>query len=350
MFANASLQWVPDHPAVLARWWAALAPGGQLAVQIPSNADHASHRVAVEVASDEPFLSAMGGQSPSDPVADNVLRPEQYAVLLDDLGAVRQHVRLQVYGHLLDRSSDVVEWVKGTSLTRFAKACPPTSTTSSSTSTAARLLAAIGDTAPYFYPFKRILFWALEGLSTSGPLASVRVAVEAPLGRPQAVPLLAVVHRPVVDAESNGADRVLRATELLAPGRRACGCTPSTGSTSVPGGSERSGSKPMPSSSSGVRNNGRVNRDQRIGMSSRLKASPGTIGAIVRCTSFRKVCACDIGTRRSHHGFGRLGRFVGTRLDQSRKSRSVIERLLGDVAEPGRAGRRRPAGRRRRGS
>jgi trans-aconitate 2-methyltransferase len=28
VFANASLQWVPDHAAVLARWWAALAPGG----------------------------------------------------------------------------------------------------------------------------------------------------------------------------------------------------------------------------------------------------------------------------------------------------------------------------------
>ena len=162
MFANASLHWVPDHPAVLARWWAALAPGGQLAVQVPSSADHASHLVAVEVANDEPFLSAMGGQSPSDPVADNVLRPEDYAVLLDDLGAVRQHVRLQVYGHLLDRSSDVVEWLKGTSLTRFAKAMPADVYDQFLDEYRRRLLAAIGDTAPYFYPFKRILFWALK--------------------------------------------------------------------------------------------------------------------------------------------------------------------------------------------
>src|SRR5690606_269773 len=32
--ANASLQWVPDHAGVLARWTAALRPGGQLAVQV----------------------------------------------------------------------------------------------------------------------------------------------------------------------------------------------------------------------------------------------------------------------------------------------------------------------------
>ncbi|MFV0306958.1 MAG: methyltransferase domain-containing protein, partial [Desertimonas sp.] len=40
VFANASLQWAPDHPGVLTRWWAALRPGGHLAVQVPANSDH----------------------------------------------------------------------------------------------------------------------------------------------------------------------------------------------------------------------------------------------------------------------------------------------------------------------
>ncbi|MBK6577677.1 MAG: methyltransferase domain-containing protein [Sandaracinaceae bacterium] len=35
MFSNAALHWVPDHAAVLAHWRAQLAPGGQLAVQLP---------------------------------------------------------------------------------------------------------------------------------------------------------------------------------------------------------------------------------------------------------------------------------------------------------------------------
>ena len=93
-------------------------------MQIPANADHPSHRVAAEVAASEPFRSAMGGAPPPDQVAVNVLAPEQYAILLDHLGAARQHVRLQVYGHTLARSADVVEWVKGTSLTRFTNVLP----------------------------------------------------------------------------------------------------------------------------------------------------------------------------------------------------------------------------------
>ncbi len=160
VFANASLQWVPDHQGVLARWWAALAPGGHLAVQVPANADHASHRVAAEVAATEPFRTAMGGAPPPDVVARNVLAPEQYAILLDHLGARQQHVRLQVYGHLLGSTADVVEWVKGTSLTRIFNALPRALHDDFVDAYRTRLVAELGDRSPYFYPFKRILLWA----------------------------------------------------------------------------------------------------------------------------------------------------------------------------------------------
>jgi trans-aconitate 2-methyltransferase len=153
VFANASLQWVPDHPAVLRRWFNSLRPGGQLAVQIPSNADHPGHLVAVEVAAE------LLDDPPLDPVAGNVLPPETYAVLLDELGAAEQHVRLQVYGHHLASTADVVEWVKGTSLTRF-KPFLGQEWDHFVDLYRTRLLAVLGDRSPYFYPFKRILFWA----------------------------------------------------------------------------------------------------------------------------------------------------------------------------------------------
>ena len=105
VLANASLQWVPDHPRVLARWAAALAPRGQLAVQVPTNADHPSHLLAAEVAATEPFASAFDGPPPPDQVAANVLVPEDYATLLHDLGFAEQVVRLQVYGHVLDSTA-----------------------------------------------------------------------------------------------------------------------------------------------------------------------------------------------------------------------------------------------------
>lgn len=159
VFANASLQWVPDHRTVLGRWTAALAPGGQLAVQMPSNADHASHLIAAEVATREPFASAMEGGIPADQVAANVVPPELYAVLLHDLGFERQHVRLQVYGHLLDSTAEVAEWVRGTTLTRFFARLPAELHDSFVDTYRNRLLETLGDHAPYFYPFKRILFW-----------------------------------------------------------------------------------------------------------------------------------------------------------------------------------------------
>jgi trans-aconitate 2-methyltransferase len=160
VLSNASLHWVPDHRAVLERWWAALAPGGQLAVQVPANADHPTHQVAVQVAATEPFLSAFDRMPPPDPVAQNVLAPDEYARILDDLGALDQHVRLQVYAHHLASSGDLVEWMRGTSLTRFLRLLPDDLGAQLVEAYRDALLAAVGDERPYFFAFKRILMWA----------------------------------------------------------------------------------------------------------------------------------------------------------------------------------------------
>jgi trans-aconitate 2-methyltransferase len=160
VLSNAALHWVPDHPAVLARWVAGLAPGGQLAVQVPANPDHPSHLSSVAVAYTEPFLSAMGGEPPPDPVAVNVLRPEQYAELLFELGLAEQDVRLQVYPHVLPTSAHVVEWTKGTSLTRFFARLPDELHEPFVEAYRTELLSRIGEAEPYFFAFKRILMWA----------------------------------------------------------------------------------------------------------------------------------------------------------------------------------------------
>lgn len=154
VLANAALHWVPDHRAVLGRWRAALRPGGQLAVQVPANADHPSHRVVAEVA------GSMGLAVEPDPVAVNVLRPEEYAAVLDGLGAAEQHVRLQVFVHHLPSTAEVVEWVKGTTLTRVKRATDADGYERFLADYRARLLAELGERAPYTYLFKRILFRA----------------------------------------------------------------------------------------------------------------------------------------------------------------------------------------------
>jgi trans-aconitate 2-methyltransferase len=159
VFANAALHWVPDHEQVLADWTALLADGGQLAIQVPANVDHPSHRVIQELAEEPPFADAGDGPPPPDPVF-SVLRPERYAELLHELGFTEQHVRLQVYGHVLDETAAVVEWTKGTSLTRMARHFPPEVYEAFVDEYRRRLVAELGDHQPYFYAFKRILFRA----------------------------------------------------------------------------------------------------------------------------------------------------------------------------------------------
>jgi len=72
---------------------------------------------------------------------------------------VEQHVRLQVYGHRLASTGEVVEWVRGTSLTRYAARLPDELFSEYLDTYRSRLVQTLGVQEPYFYPFKRILFW-----------------------------------------------------------------------------------------------------------------------------------------------------------------------------------------------
>jgi trans-aconitate 2-methyltransferase len=155
VFTNAALQWSPDHPALLARLTASLAPGGQLAVQVPANDDAPSHALAAVVAREAPFREALAGYTRSSPV----LAPEAYAALLYQLGYAQQTVRMQVYGHLLPAREDVIEWVRGTWLTAYQKRLPAEMWPAFLERYGELLFARLPDDRPFFYPFKRILFW-----------------------------------------------------------------------------------------------------------------------------------------------------------------------------------------------
>jgi trans-aconitate 2-methyltransferase len=156
VFSNAALHWLPDHPSQCARLTTFLRPGGQLAVQMPANHDHPSHRVAAAVAERAPFRAALGGYTGHH----NVLPPERYAALLHSLGYTRQHVRLQVYAHVLPSRADVVEWVHGTTLTAFQARLPADLFAAYVAAYRDALYSELPDQRPFFYPFKRLLLWA----------------------------------------------------------------------------------------------------------------------------------------------------------------------------------------------
>jgi trans-aconitate 2-methyltransferase len=149
IFSNAALHWVPDHEQLLVRLTNFLSANGQLAIQMPANDDHPSHVIAARVAQ----------QFGIEPRPDFVLPPERYAQLLHRLGYKQQHVRLQVYGHLLPSTGDVVEWVRGALLTHYESMMSKETFAQFLKVYRRELIAELREERPFFYTYKRVLVW-----------------------------------------------------------------------------------------------------------------------------------------------------------------------------------------------
>ncbi len=156
VFSNAALHWVEDHPALLRQLKGCLAPGGQLAVQVPANHEHPSQTVAAEVARKATFAQALGGYVRRTPV----LSATDYAHALHELGFADQHVMARVYAHELPDREAVLEWLKGTTLTDYERRMPAELYQEYLGVYRRELAQVLADSKPFFFPFQRILFWA----------------------------------------------------------------------------------------------------------------------------------------------------------------------------------------------
>ena len=155
IFSHAALQWVPDHPRLIPRLLSLLRPGGQLAVQVPSNHGHQAHILIHEVAGEEPFRSALGGWQRHSPV----LAIDTYAEILFAHGAIELTVFEKVYAHLLENADAVADWTSGTALVPYFERLPHELHEPFMREYRARL-AALWPSGPVFYPFRRTLFAA----------------------------------------------------------------------------------------------------------------------------------------------------------------------------------------------
>jgi trans-aconitate 2-methyltransferase len=163
VISNAALHWVPEHERLIRSLAAALAPGGQLAFQVPVNDHHPSHVVARELAAEPPFYDALGGYSRESPV----LAPERYAELLHESGFARQRVRTEIYLHAIPSRDDVVEWVRGSLLTAYEERLPPSLWEAFLARYRECLAERLPDLRPFPYTYRRLLVWGrLPGPTT----------------------------------------------------------------------------------------------------------------------------------------------------------------------------------------
>ncbi len=155
IFSNAALQWCSDHASLFLRLKESLKPEGQIAIQMPMNHDYPTHLLANEMSTEEPWASLLKSKK-----LHAMLKAEEYAQLLFNLGFKDQKVILRVYGHILADREGVLDWVQGTLLTPFKSRLSEVEYQEFLSVYRNRLFTLLPNEKPFFYPFKRILLWA----------------------------------------------------------------------------------------------------------------------------------------------------------------------------------------------
>ncbi|WP_158746765.1 trans-aconitate 2-methyltransferase [Acidisphaera sp. L21] len=117
IYANAALQWVPDHATLVPRLFGLLAPGGVLAVQVPDNRHEPSHRLMREIAASGPWAATIGDKA-AERLA--VLPITAYYDILVGAGGLAEVWRT-IYHHPMDSAAAIVQWVSSTGLQPFIK-------------------------------------------------------------------------------------------------------------------------------------------------------------------------------------------------------------------------------------
>jgi trans-aconitate 2-methyltransferase len=117
LYANALLQWLPDHAALVPSLFARLAPGGVLALQMPRNFAEPSHRLMRSTPG--PWAERLTGVRALTPVSS----PAFYYDLLAPL-ARSVDIWQTTYEHVMPSAEAIVEWVKGTGLRPYLDALP----------------------------------------------------------------------------------------------------------------------------------------------------------------------------------------------------------------------------------
>ncbi|GIL16916.1 MAG: trans-aconitate 2-methyltransferase [Oligoflexia bacterium] len=163
LISNAALHWCENHKELISQFRRALKANGQLVIQMPVNHDYPTHQVAYQLARSSKWSQFFRGKTLEN--SAQILKPEEYAKLLYELGFANQKVFTRVYAHILPSRDDVVEWVQGSLLTQYQGLLAPDQFQQFLIEYKSELLLQLPDEKPFFYPFKRLFLWGKLGAS-----------------------------------------------------------------------------------------------------------------------------------------------------------------------------------------
>ena len=154
VISNSAFNWVPGHAEFFPRVLALVAPGGQLAVQMPSNPGSAFSDSALEVAAQ--FTRELGGYVYRSPVES----PEFYAELLArDARVKRSRVGTWRYPQLHASSEGLADFAEGGLLSAYRARLGADDFERFRLAYRAALRVRLGD-APVFFAFRRVFVFA----------------------------------------------------------------------------------------------------------------------------------------------------------------------------------------------
>ncbi|MFZ5442642.1 MAG: methyltransferase domain-containing protein [Myxococcota bacterium] len=154
VLSNSAFNWLPDHRALLPRVLALVAPGGELAVQMPSNQGTPFSDAALEAAT--AFSRELDGwvyRSPVEP-------PELYAELLArDARVVSSRVGTWYFPQLHPSVDGLVDFARGGLLSGYRARLPAGDFERFCAAYRAGLARRLGD-GPVFFAFRRLFLFA----------------------------------------------------------------------------------------------------------------------------------------------------------------------------------------------
>jgi len=115
IFANAALQFLPDHDKLFPRLVSYLAPGGVFAAQMPNTARESSHALMRMVAAEGPWSSRLVPIAKTQPL---IAGYDDYYEWLRPV-ASRIDVWMTTYVHRLDGPQGIADWFAGSTLQPF---------------------------------------------------------------------------------------------------------------------------------------------------------------------------------------------------------------------------------------
>lgn len=153
--ANASLQWVEDHPSLFPRIISKLRPGGQLAVQMPSQQENVLNQLLYKLVHESPYYEVLKNDIRHSPV----LSLDEYTALLYSNGASEVLVYQKVYPIIAQSADTLYDFISGSALVPYMeKLNEPIK--SALVKEFKQRIARQFPSAPMVYAFKRIILVA----------------------------------------------------------------------------------------------------------------------------------------------------------------------------------------------